>query len=199
MAYLRIANERRPVMLLLVLVSTVLAAPGPGGCEVLYGWMDRAVEAYPNGIPARIPAADLPEGPSGFAFGLEGGAMPGGPPEAEFVVVPADPGATDGGVLRNAWLAWVEQCVESGRSDWSGSEEDLEARVQVPAMKAMGQFPLEAYIREERSYAGLRYTHAGSGALLEIITDPTEIASRSVAVGYDGPAIVLILRIVAGQ
>jgi hypothetical protein len=161
--------------------------------------MDHAVGGFPAGIPDRIDAADLPVGPDGTAFRVEGGARPGSEGVAEFVVVPSDTGATGDAALRSAWLSWLERCVAALGSGWNGEETDLEAARRMPASKAVGEFPLEAYIREEEGAAGLRYVHGGSGAMIEAITDPTVIASRAAASGYEGPPVILLLRISAAQ
>jgi len=165
-------------------------------CSVVHAWMARAVDGFEETIPPRIEPEGLPFGPDSGGFHVEGGAAPGPVPAVEFVVVAGD--SADAGALRSAWVQWVEGCVaESG--GWEGEEIDLEAEIRAPASKALGQFPREAYIREERTSTGLRYRHPGSGAGLEVLTDPTAISSRSVATGYEGPPIVLIVRIEAGQ
>lgn len=161
--------------------------------------MDHAATGFPAGIPDRIDSADLPMGPDGPAFRVEGGARPGFEGVAEFVVVPADTAAPGIAVLRGAWLSWLERCVAARGDGWKGEETDLEAIRRMPASKAVGQFPPQAYIREEGGVAGLRYVHRGSGAVLAAITDPTAIASRSSASGYTGPPVVLLVRISAAQ
>lgn len=188
----------RYVIILLLFVSVTLHAPG-AECDVLHGWMDRAVAGYPDGAPVRIPRAALPLGPPGHRFAVDGGAAPGDHRTEEIVVVSLDSTGSAVSALRNAWIAWVEGCVTDVGDTWVGDENDLETIIQVPAAKAMGQFPLQAYIREDDSRTGIRFLHPASGALLELITDPTAIASRSSVAGYDGPPVVLILRISAGQ